>query len=462
MWTKYFCLLTLDFGLKTIMFRKNIYAFFVVITFIVLPAFSYEPWHNSAVGKISKDSASSILLSASLDNTLKLWDLTTGALLKTFTQPSDVRQTGQLFSCALSPDGKIAAASGWHSSYNGVSYSLCFFSVESGKLINAVTTPESAALDLKFSHNGALIAAAFKRGGVKVFDVNTGILISALQPHSAPVYTIAFSKNGELLSADSQGIVRYYSNSFKLIKSVKIAGRRVLSSVSVSAGGTLAAIGFERPGGILLLSLPSLVIVREMRFNDSKRCGSVLVEWPHGSNTIVGTFGRAYGEVQTSLFKWEIDGYRFKERVLSSSGISDIKVLPDGSIVYGGINGEWGVVDSLGRIIYRIKKPSRQECIQKFTMELISPVSAVSVYDSTVFVVLELRGAEKLLDFELYVNGVRQPAVFTDVFFEYEESRRRVLVPLVNGKNRIVLWGATVCGQRASVAAVVYRKDRTG
>ncbi|MDR2728165.1 MAG: hypothetical protein LBB56_03465 [Chitinispirillales bacterium] len=444
------------------MFRRNLYASFVVITFIVLPAFSYEPWHNSAVGKISKDTASSLLLSASLDNTLKLWDLSTGALLRTFTLPSNARQTGQLFSCALSPDGKIAAASGWHSSYNGVSYSIYFFSVESGKLINTVITPESAALDLKFSHNGAVIAAAFKRGGVKVFDVNTGGLISSLQSHSAPVYTIAFSKNGELLSADSQGVVRYYSNNFKLIKSVKIAGRRVLSSVSVSADGTLAALGFERPGGVMLIALPSLVKVRELRFNDSKRCGAVLVEWAQSSNTIVGTFGRVYGDVQTSLFRWEIEGYRFKETALSGYGVSDIKVLPDGSIVYGGIDGEWGVVDSLGRIVYKIKKPSQRECIQKFTMELISPASAVSVYDSTVFIVLELRGADKLLDFELYVNGVRQAAVFTDVFFEYEESRRRVLVPLVNGKNRIVLWGAAVCGKRASVTAVVYRRNRAG
>jgi len=428
---------------------------------MILPVFSYEAWHSGAVGRISKNAASSLILSASLDNTLKLWDLSNGTLLKTFTLPAEAKHSGQLFSCALSPNGKIAAAAGWHSSPNGVSYPIYFFNVESGKLINIISASESAALDLKFSHNGGMLAAAFKRGGIKIFDSRAGNLLSVLQPHSAPVYMIAFSKNGELLSADSQGVARLYSNSFKLIKSTTIAGRRVLSSVSISADGTLAAIGFERPGGIAILTLPELVTVRETQFKDSKRCGAVLVEWQHNSNAIIGTFSRAYGEIQTCFFKWEIsNGYRFKECVLNSSGVNDIKALPYGSLVYGGLDGEWGKVDSLGRIVYKIRKLSPQNIPQKFTMELISPVSAISVYDSTVFVVLELRGAGKLLDFELYVNGVRQPAVFTDVFFEYQESRRRVLVPLVIGKNRIVLWGTTICGQRASMAAVVYRRNR--
>jgi len=431
---------------------------------MILPAFSHEPWHNSAVCRISKDTASSIILSVSLDNTLKLWDLSNGALLKTFTLPPEVRRSGQLFSCALSPNGKIAAASGWHSVHGALSYSLYFFAVKSGKLVKTVSIPESAALDLKFSHDGSFLAAAFKRGGVKIFSMRTGALLTVLQPNGAAVYSIAFSKTGELLSADSQGVVRLYSNSsnnFKLIKSVKISGRRVLSSVSVSSDGNFAAVGFERSGGAALLTLPELVTVREMQFKDSKRCGAVLVEWLQNSNTIVGTYGRAYGEVQTCFFRWEIsNGYRFKEIILNSAGISDIKILQDGSLVYGGFDGEWGRVDSLGRAVYKIRRPLQKNDLQKFTMELISPANAISVYDSTVFMILELKGAEKLLEFELYVNGVRHPAIFTDVFFDYHESRRRILVPLSTGKNRIVLWGTAVCGQRASVTTVVYRKNR--
>ena len=428
---------------------------------IILPLFSNEPWHNGAVGRISKDTASFMMLSASLDNTLKLWDLSNGALLKTFALPAEAKHSGQLFSCALSPDGKIAAAAGWHSVHGAVSYSLYFFSVKSGKLVKTVSNLESAALDLKFNYDGSLLAAAFKRGGIKIFSMRTGALLTTLQPHGAPVYALAFFKDDGLLSADSQGVVRLYSDNFKLIKSAKISGRRVLSSVSISSDGTLAAIGFERPGGIAVLALPEIVTVREMQFKDSKRCGTVLLEWLPYDNTIVGTYGRVYGDVQTCFFKWEIsNGYRFKEIILSSAGINDIKVLPDGSLVYGGLDGEWGRVDSLGRSVYKIRKPSPQNTPQKFTMEIISPVSPVTVYDSVMFVVLELRGTGKLLDFELYVNGVRHPAVFTDVFFDYQESKRRILVPLSTGKNRIVLWGTTVCGQRASASAVVYRKNR--
>ncbi|MCL2690236.1 MAG: hypothetical protein FWE57_10390, partial [Chitinispirillia bacterium] len=441
------------------MFHRNLYVSFVITALMVLPVLSYESRHSGAVSRISKDSASSIMLSASLDNTLKLWDLSNGALLKTFSLPPEAKHSGQLFSCALSPNGKIAAAAGWHSSKGSVSYSLYFFSVKSGKLVKTVSTPESAAIDLKFNYDGSLLAAAFKRGGVKIFSMRTGALLAALQPNSAAVYAVAFSKTGELLSADSQGVVRLYSNSsdsFKLIKSIKLTGRRVLSSVSVSDDGALAAIGFERPGGIAILALPSLVTVREMQFKDSKRCGAVLAEWLHGSSTIVGTFGRVYGDVQTCFFKWEIsNGYRFKETVLSGAGINDIKILPDGSLVYGGLDGEWDRVDSLGRSVYKIRKPSPQNPPPKFTMQIISPASAASVYDSLVYIVLELRGAEKLLDFELYVNGVREPAVFTDVFFEYQESRRRILVPLSTGKNRIVLWGTALCGQRASVTTII-------
>ncbi|MDR0307870.1 MAG: hypothetical protein LBI42_13680 [Chitinispirillales bacterium] len=430
----------------------------ILITLFFLPACPSESWHSAAVGRISKSSNGKRVLSCSFDNTLKLWDLSSGNLIKKFSIPES--QNGQLFSCALSPDGQRAAAAGWSSSSSGVSYSLYLFNTASGKLIKSITIAESPVLDLKFSADGKTLAAALKRGGVRIFDGRTGSPLSSLQPHSSPVYSIAFSKDGLLVSADSQGVVRLYSNDLRLLKSRHIGKHRVLSSVSVCADGTLAAVGFERPGGVAVLALPSLVTVRELQFVDANRCGTVLVDWMPQDKGVTGTFGRVYGQVQTVLFKWELfNGGRFKETVLDRSGILDIKVLTDGSIVFAGLEGDWGRFDSLGRVIYQIKKLSKHS-LKKFSIEVTAPISNSTVSDSVIPVTLQLKETDKLLDFELYVNGVRKPAVFTDVIFEYQESRRRILVPLVNGRNRIVLWCRTVSGQRASVAVIVYRKNK--
>ncbi|MDX2047247.1 MAG: hypothetical protein SFU87_10700, partial [Chitinophagaceae bacterium] len=77
------------------------------------PILRIEPgMHTSKGYKISTDAEGKFLLSASIDKTARLWDASTGTLLKTFRIPIGGTGEGTLYSCSLSPDGRIAALSG--------------------------------------------------------------------------------------------------------------------------------------------------------------------------------------------------------------------------------------------------------------------------------------------------------------------------------------------------------------
>ena len=63
--------------------------------------------HTAVIWRISSDATGSYLLTASADKTAKLWDATSGELLKTFSPPIGHGNECRLFAGALSPDVRL-------------------------------------------------------------------------------------------------------------------------------------------------------------------------------------------------------------------------------------------------------------------------------------------------------------------------------------------------------------------
>ena len=120
--------------------------------------------HTARIKRISTDAAGKYILTASLDKTAKLWDATTGDLLKTFRPPIGYGNEGMLYAGALSPNGKIAAVAGW-SYFNKSTLDIYLFNTNTGELIQRLTGLGNVIFDLEFSHDGTYLAAAL--GGTK-------------------------------------------------------------------------------------------------------------------------------------------------------------------------------------------------------------------------------------------------------------------------------------------------------
>ncbi|KAL6910995.1 hypothetical protein GGI43DRAFT_33046 [Trichoderma evansii] len=196
--------------------------------------------HSGGVTAIAFSPDSKTLASASGDETLQLWDATTGVPQQTLEGLS-----GRVTAIAFSPDGKtLASASGdetlqlWdattgvlqqtlegHSSaiaFSPDSKTLASASRDATVLWDAATGALQQTLKghrdwvsaIAFSPDGKTLASASRDETVRLWDAATGALQQTLEGHSGWVTAIAFSPDGKMLASASDDVtVRLASGS---------------------------------------------------------------------------------------------------------------------------------------------------------------------------------------------------------------------------------------------------------
>jgi WD40 repeat protein len=89
--------------------------------------------HSAQINQVGTDAQGRFVLTASNDKTARLWDVSSGQLLRIFRVPSDTSSAnGELNACALSPDGRLVAVGG----YDGNVY---LFDRQSGAIIRRLS-----------------------------------------------------------------------------------------------------------------------------------------------------------------------------------------------------------------------------------------------------------------------------------------------------------------------------------
>jgi len=214
-----------------------------------------------------------------IDSTVRLWDATTGKLLKTFQENSG----GADDFVAFSPDGKTLA--------DGAGNSVLRWDVSTGKSLAALSAgPNFNASSVAFSSDGKLLAAtstdqsiqlwitatgkplrtlkgaankAYLNGiafspdsktlasgqtdmTVGLWDVATGKLVTSFQGHTGVVDAVAFSPDGTILASGSaDGTIRLWEvatgKALATLKQSSDFGGTPVGSLVFSADGTLLA-----------------------------------------------------------------------------------------------------------------------------------------------------------------------------------------------------------------------------
>ena len=134
----------------------------------------------------------------SKDNTVRLWNPTTGQLLNTLTGHTD-----PVLSVAFSPDGKIlASASGdntvrlWNPTTGQLLNTL------RGHLTTSIAGVEvGAVLSVCFSPDGQILASGGADNTIRLWNPMTGQLLSTLTGHTDWVYSVCFSPDGRTLAS---------------------------------------------------------------------------------------------------------------------------------------------------------------------------------------------------------------------------------------------------------------------
>jgi WD40 repeat protein len=130
------------------------------------------------------------------DSTIKLWNLKTGQVIQTLRlQPTD----GIVDTLWISSDGKRLASATTQNK-------LQLWDISTGRLIRTFVNENvnlNYRLPIQFSPNGQQLSTADIDHSVKLWNATNGARIVTLQGHSQGIQSVAFSPDGQTLASSS-------------------------------------------------------------------------------------------------------------------------------------------------------------------------------------------------------------------------------------------------------------------
>ncbi|ESP03366.1 hypothetical protein LOTGIDRAFT_237682 [Lottia gigantea] len=186
--------------------------------------------HNGAVYKTCFTPDSQYLLSASLDNSVRLWDLSSHSNVVLYRGHSsavwslDTSGLGYFVSCSQDRTAKLWSYDRnypirsfightydvdvvkFHPNSNYVATgsgdrTIRLWSLQDGRCVRLLQGHHSSILSLAFSPNGQYLASAGEDRRIKIWDLSSGTLFKELQGHSDTVYSLNFNPDSTILAS---------------------------------------------------------------------------------------------------------------------------------------------------------------------------------------------------------------------------------------------------------------------
>ncbi|XAR50577.1 hypothetical protein NMG60_11004934 [Bertholletia excelsa] len=208
--------------------------------------------HTNAVTALHFMASNNCLLSASLDGTVRAWDLFRYRNFRTFTTPS----SKQFVSLASDQSGEVICAGTLDS------FEIFVWSMKTGRLLDVLSGHEGPVHGLMFSPTNAILASSSWDKTVRLWDVFEGK--GAVEPfhHTHDVLTVVYRPDGKQLACSTlDGQIHFWDPINGLLMSTiegrrDIAGGRLMtdrrSAANSSAGKCFTTLSYSADGSYIL------------------------------------------------------------------------------------------------------------------------------------------------------------------------------------------------------------------
>ena len=290
-------------------------------------------FHTAPIRQMALDARENLLVTASEDKSLRLWDPRTLTCLRVLRPPMGPGDCGKLYAVALSPDGATVVASGFTRDADGGGHRLYVLDARDGRLIREIPGLPQVVNRLCLSPDGTRVVVHLgERMGLRMYRLSDGAELGRDPLYGGPTYAGAFAADGRYASTSEDGFVRVYGPDFHLLAKARTPGASPFG-LAFSPDGATLALGYAEGCRVDLLSAKTLFPAGKP---DTTGCQGPLgiVAWSRDGQKLYACGGQDFGPRPNAVSCWTQAGRgpRQETPVASATGC-DLLPLKDGGLL---------------------------------------------------------------------------------------------------------------------------------